>query len=182
MLDFGLVKHFDAVTTLLTLDGMATGTPAYMAPELARGGDAVDGRSDLYSLGCVAYYLLTGHHIFQRKTAISSVLAHLNHEPPRPGSMSEFDVPPALDALILECLAKDPALRPSSAVILSKRLAIASASVWTPEAAHTWWYLHAPNPGPAAHTAFDTSVRNESSLLLPRDAPPARRHQRSRSL
>jgi serine/threonine protein kinase len=82
VLDFGLVKHFDGATTMPTLEGMATGTPAYMAPELALGRGEVDGRADLYSLGCVAHYLLTGRHVFRRKNAIESVLAHLNNEPP----------------------------------------------------------------------------------------------------
>jgi eukaryotic-like serine/threonine-protein kinase len=129
----------------LTLAGMATGTPAYMAPELARGSGDVDGRADLYSLGCVAYYLLTGRHVFQRKTVIETVLAHLNTEPERPGAVSEFNVPSALEALILQCLAKDPSARPSSAVILGERLAeTVSSRPWMPDEAHTWWSLHRP--------------------------------------
>jgi serine/threonine protein kinase len=143
VLDFGLVKHFDAASTLLTLDGMATGTPAYMAPEVALGRPDVDGRADLYSVGCVAYYLLTGRHVFQRKSIVETVLAHVNSEPQRPSAVSEVEMPQALELLILECLAKDPAARPPSTAVLSDRLAEALPSnPWTPEAAHAWWDLH----------------------------------------
>jgi eukaryotic-like serine/threonine-protein kinase len=174
VLDFGLVKHFDGATTMPTLEAMATGTPAYMAPELALGRGEVDGRADLYSLGCVAHYLLTGRHVFRRKNAIESVLAHLNNEPPRPSALSEFDIPPALDALILECLAKDPAARPSSATELRHRLAqTVSSSPWTPDAAHTWWQLHRATKGRAAHIKSGPGLEEASMVrarvrLLPR--------------
>jgi len=145
VLDFGLVKHFEAPVpgTMLTVEGLTAGTPAYMAPEIAMGSPGVDGRADLYSLGCVAYYLLTGQPVFSGDTAVATVLAHVKDEPIPPSARSEFQVPFALDRLILDCLAKDPASRPATAAVLGQRLAAAVPDeIWTPEAAHAWWELH----------------------------------------
>ena len=120
------------------------GTPAYMAPEIALGHANVDGRADIYSLGCVAYYLLTGQHVFSGDTPLATALAHVKNAPVPPRLRSEFSVPPAL-ALIMECLAKDPAARPAAAAIMSKRLAATvAADAWTSEAAETWWERHQP--------------------------------------
>jgi eukaryotic-like serine/threonine-protein kinase len=144
VLDFGLVKHFETPEgTMLTMEGSTAGTPAYMAPEIALGRADVDGRADLYSLGCVAYYLLTGHPVFSADTPVATALAHVKDTPEAPSTRSEFTIPPALDALILECLAKDPAARPASAFILGERLAATMPpDAWTPQAARTWWELH----------------------------------------
>jgi serine/threonine-protein kinase len=101
---------------------MATGTPAYMAPEMVQG-EAVDGRADLYSLGCVAYYLLTGHLVFEGETAIQTAVMHLQQEPVPPSRRTENPVPPALERLVLACLAKTPADRPGSAAELGAELA-----------------------------------------------------------
>jgi len=116
-----------------------------MAPEIALGRTDVDGRADLYSLACVAYVLLTSQPVFSGGTAVATVLAHINETPVPPSRRSEVPIPPALDALILECLAKDPASRPPSAVALGLRLAaIVPADPWTPEKAQAWWELHSP--------------------------------------
>ena len=144
VLDFGLVKHFvaDAVTEL-SLDRVTVGTPAFMAPEIALGRTDVDGRADLYALGCVAYYLLTGQLVFQAETPLAMALAHVNEVPHPPSARSELSIPPALDALILGCLAKDPSQRPSSARELAERLARAVPDDrWTADAAHRWWETH----------------------------------------
>ena len=145
VLDFGLVKHVEVTPpgTMLTMEGTTAGTPAYMAPEIALGRADVDGRADIYSLGCVAYYLLTGQPVFSADTAVATALAHVKDEPIPPSVRSELGIPPALDALILECLAKDPAHRPQSAGILGARLAATvEQDAWTAEAAHAWWELH----------------------------------------
>ena len=125
VLDFGLVKHAApaATVTQLTVAGIAAGTPAYMAPEIALARPEIDGRADLYSLGCVAYFLLTGQFVFAADTAIAAALAHVNDQPVPPSARSSFQIPVRLDALILQCLAKDPAERPASAVDLANRLA-----------------------------------------------------------
>jgi serine/threonine-protein kinase len=144
VLDFGLVKHVDTpAATLLTSDGSTAGTPAYMAPEIALGERSVDGRADLYALGCVAYFLLTGRPVFTAASAMATVLAHVNETPVPPSVRAEFEIPSALDTLVLDCLAKDPAQRPASAEQLARALAAAvPQDGWTPEAAHAWWELH----------------------------------------
>jgi serine/threonine-protein kinase len=147
VLDFGLVKHRPeaATVSVLTSYGKTAGTPAYIAPEIALGDSEVDGRADLYSLGCVAYYLVTGQMVFSGNTPVAQALAHVQNEPVAPSLRSTFHIPAALDALILECLAKDPATRPASAAVVSNRLAAAvPANAWTPEAAHAWWERHRP--------------------------------------
>jgi eukaryotic-like serine/threonine-protein kinase len=125
VLDFGLVKSFAPTTgndSLASVAGLALGTPAFMSPEMVHG-EVVDGRSDLYSLGCVAYYLLTGHLVFEADTAIQTVLLHVQQEPVPPSRRTENPVPPTLDRLVLACLAKSPADRPQSAIELAAELA-----------------------------------------------------------
>jgi serine/threonine-protein kinase len=114
-----------------------------MAPEIALGERSVDGRADLYALGCVAYFLLTGRPVFTAASAMATVLAHVNETPVAPSVRAEFEIPSALDTVILDCLAKDPAKRPASAEQLAQALAAAvPQDGWTPEAAHAWWELH----------------------------------------
>ena len=115
--------------------GVMRGTVAYVSPEGARG-DAVDPRSDLYSLGCVAFELLTGRPPFQAATALGVLRGHLEEEPLPPAALNR-GVPPALDALVLKLLAKDPGLRPASAdrfLDLLNRAAGGSLSVVATEA------------------------------------------------
>ena len=149
VLDFGLVKHFDAsAATLLTQEGATAGTPAYMAPEIALGRGDIDRRADLYGLGCVAYYLLTGQPVFAGESDIAVALAHVQETPVSPSLRSEFNIPSALEALILQCLAKDPGARPASAEESDRRIAaIAVPDAWTGEKAHAWWELHRLNFG-----------------------------------
>jgi serine/threonine-protein kinase len=155
VLDFGLVKHTgpDPVT-MLSMEGTTAGTPSYMAPEIALGRPDVDGRADIYSLGCVAYYLLTGQPVFSGDSPVATAVAHVQDAPVRPALRSEFHIPPALDALVMECLAKDPAARPASVAVVSERLAMSvPADAWTRDAAHAWWELHRPDNLLQAKTA-----------------------------
>jgi serine/threonine-protein kinase len=148
VLDFGLVKHAApaATATQLTVAGIAAGTPAFMAPEIALAHPEIDGRADLYSLGCVAYYLLTGQFVFAADTPIAAALAHVNDQPAPPSVRSPFQIPARLEALVLQCLAKDPAERPASAVDLANRLAgTVPQDAWTADAAHAWWDQHRLN-------------------------------------
>jgi eukaryotic-like serine/threonine-protein kinase len=147
VLDFGLVKHFEASRgAMLTMEGVTAGTPAYMAPEVALGRPDVDGRADLYAVGCVAYYLLTGEPVFSGDSDVATALAHVKDEPVPPSARSEFAVPPALETLILDLLAKDPTARPASAELVSERLnAALPLEVWTAKNAHAWWELNRMN-------------------------------------
>jgi eukaryotic-like serine/threonine-protein kinase len=143
VLDFGLVKHVEAPGAMLTMDGATAGTPAYMAPEVALGRPGIDGRADLYALGCVAYYLLTGQPVFSADSDVATALAHVKDEPVRPSLRSEFEISPALEALILASLSKEPGARPASAEVFSEGLAVTvPRDAWTPRQAHAWWELH----------------------------------------
>ena len=142
VLDFGLVKALDGGgegRAGLTAENMVQGTPAFIAPEQALG-DPVDGRADIYATGCVAYWLLTGEYVFTADTPLGIVLNHINTPPIAPSARAAQTIPPALDSLILSCLAKDPSARPQTARELSGRLAeIGDADPWTEESARVWW-------------------------------------------
>src|SRR5262249_48036333 len=144
VLDFGLVKHLDTrAGQMLTVEGTTAGPPPYMAPEVALGRTDADGRADLYSLGCVAYFLLTGQPVFSGDSAVATALAHVNEQPVPPSARSEFQIPLELDAVIIECLTKNPAARPASAADLACRLAATvPPDAWTSHAARAWWELH----------------------------------------
>jgi serine/threonine protein kinase len=148
VLDFGLVKAVgdqSREATLLTAPDSTTGTPAYIAPEMVRGDGAVDHRVDIYTLGCVGYWLLTGQLVFQAPNAIQLMYQHANATPLPPSQRSELEIPPELDQVILACLAKLPQDRPQNAGELSRRLGAAlNGRAWTEEQAHHWWDRHHP--------------------------------------
>jgi hypothetical protein len=148
VLDFGLVKEVSAQSdeaTQLTQHGMLLGTPGFMPPELALGEADIDGRADLYALGCVAYWLLTGCMVFEGDTPVQLMVQHAKDIPTPPSSRSEHEIPEALERIILSCLAKDPAERPASAQDLACQLQDCPLDrPWTPERAHRWWELHRP--------------------------------------
>lgn len=144
VLDFGLVKDVGDYEGghQITEAGVVTGTPAFMAPELASG-SAIDGRSDIYALGCVAYFLLTGRPVFDADTPVAMLLAHVQLAPRPIGERTELDVPPELERVILWCLEKDPADRPQTTAELDRGLAdCVGLEPWTDEAARQWWALH----------------------------------------
>lgn len=144
VVDFGLVKDVSRLTesavTHTSADAI-TGTPHYMAPESITSPDTVDARADLYALGAVGYWLLTGSHVFNGTTV--EVLAHHLHSAPEPPSTRlGVAVDPDLERLIVDCLAKDPRQRPSSAHELRARLgACQAARRWTTARAADWWRM-----------------------------------------
>jgi eukaryotic-like serine/threonine-protein kinase len=143
VLDFGLVKHADskAVDVQLTTVGTTTGTPAFMAPEAVYEAERMDARSDLYALGCVGYWLVTGRLVFEHETPIQTLLSHLNDTPAPPSSVATQPIPEEFDRAIMDCLAKDPARRPASAEALGKRLqrSLGAMEPWTVDDARAWW-------------------------------------------
>jgi CheY-like chemotaxis protein len=146
VLDFGLVREVGGVG--ITGDATLPGTAGYMAPEIIRGHPPAGPRSDLYSLGCVAYWPLTGRPVFERRRTLELLMAHVKEPPVPPSARSERDIPPALDALIMACLAKDPDARPASARTLRGELASCGATPpWTEEDAERWWRLHFGSSG-----------------------------------
>ena len=149
VLDFGLVKSTGEEAggaTALTQEGSVAGTPAFMAPEMALGDGSVDGRADIYALGCVAYWLLTGQPVFAADTPVATLLKHVQEEPIPPSRRTEMVIPEDLDAVVLSCLAKDPAERPQTAEELDARLAACAVTTWTKEMTEEWWKLHGRGP------------------------------------
>jgi serine/threonine-protein kinase len=147
VLDFGLVKATDETTLdpMQTAEHVQGGTPAFMAPEQVLGNRPLDGRADLYAVGCVGFWLLTGQLVFEGDTVMQTMLKHVQEAPAPPSSRSEFAVPAALDDAILACLQKAPEQRPESADALLELLGSSTIPTgWTPERAHTWWETHAP--------------------------------------
>jgi serine/threonine-protein kinase len=146
VLDFGLVKHEkarDEGEMKLTAEGTITGTPSYMCPESVTGKSPVDHRSDIYALGCVMYWLLTGSLVFPAETPMAMLMEHVNAEPVPPSKRSEMLIPEDLDRVVLDCLAKDPAGRPQSADELAVLLReIDFEGPWDQEHARSWWHLH----------------------------------------
>jgi len=146
VLDFGLVKSVvetDLTQSLATGVGLAPGTPAYMAPEMVLG-QPVDGRADLYALGCVAYYLITGQLVFDAENGLQVLLKRLNDDPLPPSARTEVPVPAELDQLVIACLARKPEDRPRSAAHLSRGLAAVPVEPWSDEQASEWWNTNRP--------------------------------------
>jgi eukaryotic-like serine/threonine-protein kinase len=129
---------------MLTPPEHAIGTPAFMAPEVAQG-QPLDSRSDLYGLGCVAYWLLTGRQVFEGSGFLEVVSKHMHVEPDPPSNHSREDLPRELDALILSCLEKKPERRPASAREVARLLhAVPLPDSWDSERANAWWSEHIP--------------------------------------
>jgi serine/threonine-protein kinase len=146
VLDFGLVKSLAAPAgedSMATAAGLTPGTPAYMAPEMALG-EAVDGRADIYALGCVAYYLLTGQLVFEATSGLQLITKHIQEAPVPPSRRTELDVSPQLEQAVLACLAKRPEGRPQTAADLDRMLAEIEIDPWSQEQATNWWRTHQP--------------------------------------
>jgi serine/threonine-protein kinase len=176
VLDFGLVKsavRWERDELKITTPELTAGTPAYMAPELISGG-AVDGRADIYALGCVGYYLLTGSIVFKGETPIQLIVQHLQAEPEPPSVRLGSPVPAGLETLILRCLAKDPDGRPASALELDGALEAADAGEWSQVLARQWWdanlltaqaYASFPRPSPISAGVLETVVTDSRPQL-----------------
>jgi len=140
VLDFGLVKSASD-TTQITAEGILTGTPAYMPPERVIGGTA-DARSDLYSLGCVAYWMLTGRTLFTGEP-MAVMIHHARTAPQPPSKVAGRPIPEHLEEIVMACLEKTPDKRPSSAVELWRELGeVPLTTPWTLERAEGWWREH----------------------------------------
>jgi serine/threonine-protein kinase len=145
VLDFGLVgamSHFPESLTGDEKTSTVSGTPGFIAPEVLRSGAASE-RSDLYSLGVVAYWLLTGTTLFPRDDGGEEIGRHLTDVPEDPGKRRGAPVPADLTAIVLRLLEKDPARRPASALELRREVrAVGAAGTWTEEEAKRWWDEH----------------------------------------
>ena len=141
LLDFGLVKTVTSSpdSLRLTQQGAFVGSPLYSPPELVMGDGSADARTDIYSLGATAYFLLTGKPVFEGEQSMKVMFAHVN-EQPLPPSQRGVNTPGDLEAIILKCLAKKPADRFQTARELELALAHCRlAGIWTAETAREWW-------------------------------------------
>lgn len=148
VLDFGLVKvkgRASGMESLATVNHATSGTPAYMAPETILGDVDVDRRADVYALGCVAYFLLTGKLVFEADTPMKMLMQHLQVEPVPPSQRTELPVPPEFDALVMACLRKDPDQRPQTArELFDMACNCCTKACWSHASAETWWRAHLP--------------------------------------
>ena len=144
VLDFGLVKETkaDMAATQLTQQGMTSGTPAFMPPEIALAKPDVDARADIYALGCVGYWLTTGQYVFDSDSAMAMVVDHVKTEPAAPSTRTELPIPREFDDAILRALAKDPQARFQTMREFAEALRkVPVASAWTDARAEEWWAL-----------------------------------------
>lgn len=145
VLDFGLVKK-DAKHAVeqmdLTTSGLVHGTPAFMAPESVTAGE-VYATADVYALGCVAYWLLTGQYVFEATNATIMMMQHIQRVPVRPSLRTDQPVPLELEDIVMRCLSKDPAERPSDAAELGRLFDKCQLPLaWTDLRAREWWNVH----------------------------------------
>ena len=149
VLDFGLVKAIDGKRQqTLTAAGSFTGTPLYISPEGIEAPTQADARSDLYAVGAVGYYLLTGKPLFDSENVVEVVMHQVNTVPPTPSQRAGREVDKELEAIIMRCLAKRPADRPQTAKELENELAACQCvQAWTEADAHAWWNEHGAKVG-----------------------------------
>jgi serine/threonine-protein kinase len=160
VLDFGLVKHEERAKapTVITSAHMTIGTPAYMAPEAIMGEIEVDRRVDIYALGCLTYFLLTGEQVFDAPSPMKVMMQHVASEP-SPPSKRRRGVPPSLDRLVMSCLHKDPSKRPSSIEALLEMLPPREwTGDWNQETARSWWQSHLPELSDASRSLNQSRV------------------------
>ena len=152
VVDFGLVKELDTTGGSQTRSvdaNLLVGTPLYLSPEAISAPDRVDARSDLYALGAVGYFLVTGQPLFEGRTIMELCAHHLHTPPVPPSTRLGRPVDRQLEAVLLSCLEKDPADRPRTAMVVHDALAESDAATeWSPEDARRWWASYRPD-GPA---------------------------------
>jgi hypothetical protein len=155
VLDFGLAKAVgEGKAARLTAANTLTGTPLYLAPEAIDRPDTVDARVDIYAIGAVGYFLLTGTPVFQGQSIVEICMHHVRTPPEPPSRRLGRPVMPALEAALLRCLEKDRERRPPGARMLLEALAACDAqAAWSQADAETWWAERGRDPGPKASAA-----------------------------
>ena len=162
LLDFGLAKPVLSGTEdlALTLEGSITGSPLYMSPEQATAEEHADARSDIYSLGAVMYYMLSGNPPFVKDNALQVVIAHASEQVPSLQTNGN-DFPEDLEAIVMQCLEKNPEDRFQSVICLVNALTKTTASgVWTSEDAAGWWECS----GCPERKAFSKRILEEAAM------------------
>jgi tRNA A-37 threonylcarbamoyl transferase component Bud32 len=164
VLDFGMVKAVHLGPKGLAVDAVV-GTPHFMSPEAIEQPESVDGRSDLFSVGAVGYWLLTGKTLFDTKDVDALLSRQANEEPPALSKRSGRPLSADLEQLIMRCLARRPEQRPPSAEALEQALAACvSAPAWTAAEAQTWWQANLAG----LETAPVTTMEEKTLVIAPR--------------
>ncbi len=162
VLDFGLVKHHQPgneqeTHSILTVQ-QVVGTPSYMAPEVIIGGGNADARADVYALGCVAYFLLTGKRVFNEASGMQALIDHVHNKPAPPSEQTTLTIPPEVDALVMACLEKDPENRPQHAGEVRERILAGRLDAgWTAARAAVWWEQRLPQLATASPLLIATT-------------------------
>jgi serine/threonine-protein kinase len=169
VLDFGIAKLGGTTTGIKTQTATMMGTPVYMSPEQCRGAGAVDARSDVYSLGCVLFVLLTRRAPFVADGVGELIVMHITVEPPAPSSVRS-DVPPEVDRLVLRCLAKEPGERFASGAELALEIGAMLGSL--PSQSAVYPRMSTPLPI-GAQTTLSASAVSTVSPRGPRSKLPA---------
>lgn len=145
VLDFGLVLDRHPTAEELEDEERFVGTPTVMAPEMVRFQAPVDARADIYALGCVGYWLMTGKRVFDAGTRHDLLVMHAHQKPVPPSKRTGKELHPGLEALVMQCLEKNPNKRPQSARELAEALAaLTFEHPWDEERARLWWHTHLP--------------------------------------
>ncbi len=166
LLDFGLVRGGGPQAETMPEEGFIAGTPGYMAPEQATG-RPIDGRTDIYSLGAVAYFLLTGQHPFVRNSVIQVMLAQMTEEIRQPRALRP-DLPVDLEGVVLRCLSRQPDQRFQEIEALDAALSgCEDADHWSQAEAHAWWNEHKLDARPSAKAPGPESAPTQSVLVSP---------------
>jgi serine/threonine-protein kinase len=139
VLDFGLVKDVRSVDPSLSNVNLILGTPAYMSPEAITSPSKVAFPRDIYAIGGVLFFLVTGREVFLGRTTIEVCTHQVRTPPDSPSEVLGSPLPEALERLILACLAKDPGERPASATLIEQTLSEVAASDWGQAQAKEWW-------------------------------------------
>jgi len=159
VLDFGLVREYrevDPGRLKITVERTVLGTPLFMSPEAIQDSTRSDPRSDIYSVGALGYFLLTGHYVFEAESDLALYAKHLTEPPVPPSQRAQNSVSPELEKIILRCLEKNPDLRPQSARELRDLLrASPHAADWGPAERAAWWGSHLKET--AARNATETA-------------------------
>jgi hypothetical protein len=145
VLDFGLAKEMETASESLTSTNAFLGTPSYVAPEMILDRDKVDGRTDIYMLGCVAYWLLTGHPPFEGGTDAQTLVEHVNNLPKWPSDQTRQDIPPEFERIVMRCLEKEMDRRYQSSAELCAALdELDREKPWLQNQAREWWNRNLP--------------------------------------
>ena len=170
VLDFGLVRRFAANASAdhpAQVEAGAVGTPSFMPPEAIQNPNSSDPRSDIYSIGALAYFLLTGRNVFEGDNVVDLYSRHLKETPAPPSRHTENPISPELESILLSCLEKDPARRPQEIIQLREMLqSCPTASDWGAGARASWWNQYHRETGNAERRRSPSTPVADATLRI----------------